>query len=481
VTTLPAAHVFSVDHDWYAYDLNTQQLVQVEAPLAALLRQEGVADEDAVAALSRAQEADGLFLARKVNLAPARPSAAVADRTLQHLVLTVTESCNLRCAYCLHGAGLAWVRPHGSGHMSIETAVAAVAYFLDRSDPDRAPVISFYGGEALLNRALVTAAIAAARSHARGAEVRFAIDSNGLLLDAEVINLIAREKIHLQLSIDGPADVHDRHRLDVAGRPTFGRIAANIGALLDVDRSAAARITYVVTLAPPVDLFAVAEVFAAFPPYLAHGITNQPLVTVNFANLKGQHWPGGQEAVHGLPPVPEQVNRARELYLAALAQGRRNELSPVLRALFEPDLIRFHHRSRAPLGETYAPGGNCRPGRRKLHVTVDGRLQPCERTGNTLALGKVATGIQPDLVARLHDDFHAALRMRCGQCWAVRQCGVCFAALGENPGPPGAARTIPESVCRRVRSHRESVMQMMVRILGLPPESRLWLDQSQLS
>ncbi len=449
--------------------------------MAAVLRGErGTAVARTV--LRRAQEEDGLFLTRRPRLVPWQNEAiADVDQGMQQLVLTVTESCNLRCAYCLHGADLDWVREHGQERMSVETALQAAEYFLARCDGDQAPMISFYGGEALLNLEVVEAVIAAVRKHPRGAEAKFAIDTNGVLLTDEVIELVAQEKIYVQISIDGPAPIHDRHRRDVGGQPTFDRIMTNLENLLIRDQSAVDRLTFVVTLAPPVDLFAVADLFADFPPYAKTGNTKQPNVTVNFVNLKGQDWQQDQEQALGLPSVPDQVQQAEELYLTAFAAGKRRVLSPVIRALFEPELVRFHHRTQAALGEAYTPGGNCRPGRRKLHVTVDGRFQPCERTGKVMALGSVESGVETQAVKKLYQDFYEAVQDRCGQCWALRLCGVCFAAQAENVNFETGKFPVPEAVCCRVRAQKEATLKMMVKILAMPREVRGWLDNIELS
>jgi uncharacterized protein len=478
---LPACHVFTIGTDHYAYDLHTQQILAVEPELAAVLRGErGTAAARAV--LRRAQAEEGLFLTRRPRLVPwqTEPGTEV-DQGLQHLVLTVTEACNLRCAYCLHGADLDWVRSHGARRMSVEAALQATAYFLDRRDAARAPVISFYGGEALLNFEVVKAVVAAVREHPKGAEAIFAIDTNGVLLDNAVLDLAVQENIHLQISLDGPQPIHDRYRIEAGGQPTFARIMTNIGRALDLDPTAASRLTYVVTLAPPVDLMAVADLFAVFPPYVERGVAAQPRVTVNFANLKNQDWAPDQEEAVGLSPVAEQVENARDIYLEAFAIGERQSLSPVIRALFEPELIRFHHRFRGPIGESYTPGANCRPGRRKLHVAVDGNFHPCERTGDVMSIGTIDSGITTEKVESLYSSFHDALRGRCGDCWALRMCNICFAAQAENVGLVGYKFPVPEAACQSVRSHKEKLLKMMVRILEMPPETRSWLDQSELS
>lgn len=477
-------HVFTSEGRTYYYDTHRNEIIEVEPELGALLAWQGP-DSGVVgvaAAPARLQEArgalavgqaEGLFLTRRPRMVPPPPDPVDAD--LRHLVLTVTDRCNLRCHYCLHGADLDWVRSHGEDSMPVETALAALAWFLDRCATVRAPMISFYGGEALLERELIATVIAAARNHPRGRDAVFAIDTNGVLLDAAAVELVARERIHLQISLDGPPGAHDRHRRTAGDEATWRQVIDGVNQLLERDRTTAQRMSFVVTLAPPVDLAELAEFFAHFPPFVRHRIEDPPRVRVNTANLRGQDWPG---AVDGARSLAAQIEAAREQYLLAVETGTREHLSPVIRALFEPALVAFHHRNRAPLGETYTPGGNCRPGRRKLHVTTDGRFQPCERTGLVMDLGNVETGIRPDAVRRIQERFHHAVQDRCGECWALRLCGACFAAQAEHADCEAGEFPVPESVCEAVRDNREQVLRMMARILEMPAGRRAFLDET---
>lgn len=479
-------HLFKVGDGAFVYDVNTSALLAVEPPLAAVLPLVGALPASeitrrlagdfspkeiarALGAVARGRR-EGLFQGRRVRLVPR--AELPGDTAPRHLVLTLTERCNLRCAYCLHGAGLPGVRPHGHRDMDLATALAAVTSYLDQALPDHRPVISLYGGEPLLALDLIATLITAARRHPRGAEARFALDTNGVLLEDRAVDLIRREKIHLQVSLDGPAAAHDRFRRDTAGRPTHALVMAGLDRLLGRDPAAADRLSFVVTLAPPVDLPAVAEFFREFPPFLAHGIARQPRVRANRADLRGQAWP---EADAGWRDFSRQVAEARAAYLAALAAGGRDTLSPVIRALFEPGLIKLHHRSKARLGDVFTPGGNCRPGVRKLHVTVDGRLQPCERTGQSLQIGTLASGIEPAQVEQLGRDFHQAVATSCEQCWALRLCPVCFAVAAAHQD---AAGRLPAAVCQRVRQGVEAELRMLVAVQELPRHGRAWLDDT---
>ena len=493
----PFCHCFTVDDRHFAYDVHTNSLLEVEPALAAVLPLYGrlnrreitarlartfgaVVVRDAFAAIERGRRERGLFLARRPRLVP--PSAALSapgacDRDLQHLVLTVTERCNLRCLYCVHGADLDWIRSHGVASMPLEIALSAVRYFLDRADPTADPVISFYGGEALLEPDLIESVVRAARAHPRGGRVTFAIDSNGVLLDDRAIDLAVREHMYLQISLDGPALQHDRHRVDRRGEPTHARIEAGLDRLLACDPAAAARLTFMITLAPPVDLPAVARYFAEFPPFRRHGIARTPRLRVSAADLRGLDWSATDDEKYALQQALE-TERAR--YLAALAAGHRDEAGPVAAALCEPTLIRWHHRNRAPLGPAWTPGGNCRPGRRKLHVMTDGSFHPCERTGSILPVGDVTAGIEASRVKLLYEQFHDVVKERCRDCWALRLCGLCFAAQAS--GQDGAGSNIPSSAwCTAQRRAQERNLRLTARALTLAPESRKWLDATRLS
>lgn len=491
----PFCHIFEAGGSPYVYDVNTNQLLAADPVLAAVLPLFGTMPDseieeelkndfllskirEACATIRYAQREEGLFLFPQTLLAPADPRLAqpgVCDSGLQHLVLTVTEQCNLRCTYCMHSTDLGWVRTHGTTAMSSETALESARYFLDRADSDNTPVISFYGGEALLEPELIEEVMRFARAHPNGAETMFSIDTNGVLLSDAVIDLALKYESYLQISVDGTRHQHDRCRVDAGGKGTFDRIMEAVGRLVRADAKAADRLSFIITLAPPTDLFEVIDFFGDFPPFREAGIERKPNLRVNIVNLHGQEWP---DVESGFRSLDDQLDEAAEMYLKAVEDGARESLSPVITSLFEPELIKFYHRSRAPLGETFTPGGNCEPGKRKLHVMPDGSFHPCERTGKDFGMGNLVTGIEPMGVRNLQERFHDAVKDRCGSCFALRQCGVCYAAQAQFSNAEAGEFPVPEMVCDSVRSSQEKTMRMMARMLEMPAERLAWLDDT---
>jgi uncharacterized protein len=132
----------------------------------------------------------------------------------QVYVLKIASRCNLDCSYCYmyNLADQTW--RHQPPRMS-EAVLREVARKIRRSGSPLASII-FHGGEPLLagkdylRRAVEIFDEDCAR---HGVKVSYGMQSNGTLLDEEWVDLLDELGINVGISLDGPADVHDRHRI----------------------------------------------------------------------------------------------------------------------------------------------------------------------------------------------------------------------------------------------------------------------------
>lgn len=62
----------------------------------------------------------------------------------------------------------------------------------------------------------------------RGVSVTQIIQTNGTLITGEWCRFFVSEKIHVGVSVDGPAELHDFHRRDRAGRSTHARVMVGL-------------------------------------------------------------------------------------------------------------------------------------------------------------------------------------------------------------------------------------------------------------
>ncbi len=160
---------------------------------------------------------------RHERLRPAPPLPAAPTS----LCLYVAQDCNLACSYCYNDGG----RAAGSvQRMSPAVAEAALRRFF--TEPGEHYAVSFYGGEPLLNRAVVERTVAFGERLAaeRGFRIAFHMTTNGTLVDARALALLARFAT-VTVSLDGPPAVHDRHRRSRRGTGSHRRAVAALRAL----------------------------------------------------------------------------------------------------------------------------------------------------------------------------------------------------------------------------------------------------------
>ncbi|MBK6900726.1 MAG: radical SAM protein [bacterium] len=475
----PLCRVFRHGGRIYAYDAGADQVVELSPSVASWL--EAAAPDPAVIdadpAISdefgRAHAEHGLFCSRRPRLVAKRSGRDRAidySSRISQMTLTLDERCNLRCAYCPHTRAVAWTRPHGERRMSEETVRAAVDLFLTCAGGG-SPSISLYGGEPLLAPGLVRMVADLVQAEQRP-EIRIILDTNGTLLDDAMVELIAERGLYLQVSLDGPAPIHDRWRTTSDGRPTHATVMAGLARLLARDPAAAGRLRFQATLAPGSDLLEADAFFVKLGRNL--GLADLS-VGASYADLSWM-----VEADPAMTPSDaDGWERARDAYVAACASGRHAALGPLVRAWFDGPLIRFYHREAVPLGATFRPGGVCTPGLRRLHVCSDGRLQPCERVGTAFVLGDVRRGFDLDAVDRLEQAWFDALGGRCADCWALRHCSLCFTAMIDRE--TGRVGAVQESACRAVREEFESTLRLWVELLARSPRALDHLKDSSVS
>jgi uncharacterized protein len=199
------------------------------AALAALL--ETAAPGSGLAALAVEPAATALApreaaVVDRLLAAPVRESPS--PRSSLVLVMKATRRCNLRCTYC-HS----W-REGPNQTMTFEVLARAIHGAL--TAPVRAVEFVWHGGETtLLPLSFFRKALwLQQRFRQPGQRISNALQTNGTNLTPEWLDFCRRYGFSLGISLDGPPAIHDRRRVDAAGRPTSGKVLA---ALRDIQAS----------------------------------------------------------------------------------------------------------------------------------------------------------------------------------------------------------------------------------------------------
>jgi uncharacterized protein len=142
------------------------------------------------------------------------------------LTLFLNHRCNLRCTYCYTGRKFHRAMPADVARQAVEFGLAGA----DRGFM----LISFFGGEPMLELELMEQAVAYARRRAaeEGKHLFLAIATNGTLLDDRRLDLLQRNEFQVQVSLDGGAEAQDATRRFRNGRSSYGRVERNLRRLL---------------------------------------------------------------------------------------------------------------------------------------------------------------------------------------------------------------------------------------------------------
>ncbi|HWQ20822.1 MAG TPA: radical SAM protein [Methanotrichaceae archaeon] len=145
-----------------------------------------------------------------------------------------TFSCQLRCTYCYeahisHREDEASLAVMTSEH--VRSAYAAIDEIIERFGKRPPTEVTLYGGEPLLarNHDIVSEIV----EEGVRRKLRFKAITNGFDL-MKYEDLLGTDKIYfLQITIDGPEEIHNRRRFARNGRPTFNEICRGVQLALD--------------------------------------------------------------------------------------------------------------------------------------------------------------------------------------------------------------------------------------------------------
>lgn len=163
------------------------------------------------------------------------------DTSTFSLTIAPTLGCNFDCIYCYETS-------HSDYSKMSQEIQDSLFEMVKRQVEDiriRHFFVIWYGGEPLLALDVIEALTDRFLElcEKNGVEYGADIISNGYLLTRSVVERLT--KLHLrriQITIDGPEDIHDKRRMLTGGNPTFARIVKNIYENIDIIPKIALRI-----------------------------------------------------------------------------------------------------------------------------------------------------------------------------------------------------------------------------------------------
>ena len=154
-------------------------------------------------------------------------------RAIDTVLVKTASRCNLDCTYCyVYNLGDdGWKSQPKRLPDDVRAATTEQLGKLSQSQ-DRPLSVVMHGGEPLLLGIDAMAQfLRGLRLHLRE-DAGLHVQTNGVLLTTEFIDLFDRYDVGISISLDGPAAVHDKHRVDLKGVGSHARVMSGIDRLL---------------------------------------------------------------------------------------------------------------------------------------------------------------------------------------------------------------------------------------------------------
>ena len=334
-------------------------------------------------------------------------------RRIPHLTLELTQACNAKCHYCPYAQDTG--RSSSPQRMEWSTLVNAVGEFMSHSSAAEERSVSFWGGEPLIEFPMLARTVEYLGSHYGNHRLIYQFTTNGTLLDDDVVAFLIHHDFRLLVSLDGPAEIHDRHRVDLGNCGTFDRIRRGLERIEQRDPLYyKKRVKFICVLTSGKDIAKAADFFTQDPLCGGHDVKFLPVVPpASFVELHGRF-------------TPEDRGLIRQHMRTAVAAINESPTHPLAKAGVK-NRMPIATRPRTPIGSMIAPNGCCVPLLKKMHVTTSGSIHVCERMDSDNAVGNVNTGgIDIDAATGLVQQYCDHSLGTCRTCWALRLCATCY-------------------------------------------------------
>lgn len=410
------------------------------------------------------------------------------------LILGITERCNLCCEYCCYSGKFVGHRPHRNRSMPREIAEKAIIDYLGNepaSDGDFYPV-TFYGGEPLLEFDLMRELVEFADDLAGkyGKWFRYAVTTNGTLLDDSVTDFLVEHNFMVIVSLDGPKSAHDRYRLFRDGNGSFETVMRNLRCFAERHPDYINRGVNMV-MAPPLDLDEAArfmkDLYADYPLSRASIVNTgaearfldespSPTRYGCFAACSNERFdPDRLDTFRNFTASDRQkMNVMWNACIESLAKcgiEKTKAEMPLPTMLFEQQIEVYHRRNISKKKPEYPLMMPCFPGFTRRFCDVEGNYRICERVDDSAAfiIGDVWNG--PDV-----EKLHRTMEMRrhfgdCANCTAMKTCDICYARIPNSDDMATGFDPLYDEQCQRTRTAALEMIRVYTEIMEENPEA----------
>lgn len=350
--------------------------------------------------------------------------------SLQQLLIEVTDDCNLNCKYCSYGELYNNYDQRNKTNQIFSRVKVLIDYLKDlwispyNISQNKIIDIGFYGGEPLVNMKLIKEIVEYIDSfHLSNVSFNYRMTSNGVLLN-KYMDYLVEHKFNLLISLDGD-EKENSYRVTLNGKNSFNIVYSNIKKMIK---------KYPDYYKEKVNIHSVLHNRNSYKDtflFVFNNLYKKP--TLSSLNSNGIRLDKKKDFhlmfKDAMGSYKEAMN-CKEVVENTFFERVDVVLLKDMFANFSGNTIYAYNDffSQNKM-KKYIPTGTCFPFSKRIFLTVNGKLLPCERIGQELPVGFVSEKkvyLDFSFVSEVYKKMYDLVVYQCYLCQRKRSCGRCM-------------------------------------------------------
>ncbi|MDR2836055.1 MAG: radical SAM peptide maturase [Bacteroidales bacterium] len=344
---------------------------------------------------------------------------------VKNLTFEITEKCNLKCRYCVYGDNYSVHSAREYIDLDYELAQKTIDYFVlkwlsDSNNFYRKIVIGFYGGEALLRFDTVIEIVNYLKtiSKTTGLNFQFIMTTNGILLD-KYIDFLVENDFWLTISLDGNAE-NNSYRVFNKNRTSYDKVVSNIKLIQDKFTDFYFKnVNFSTVLHDKNNEYQVNEFF------------NKNFIKSTRSSVAKVLDKKNENLFQYQPTGIYEIIKSNKDYKKFVSTSSPINFMMFFKNYFGIISNNYSEITNEKYLTKYYPTGSCSPFSKKIFISAQGNIYPCERINFRFVFGKITSEkieINTKEIAAQYNNYFLKMQKQCANCYNFIYCQSCFFA-----------------------------------------------------
>lgn len=350
----------------------------------------------------------------------------LTEDSIKKLTIVLNQKCNFNCKYCLYCDSYKQRKNLDNTSMKIETAKKAIDFYLKHSKNIKHKNITIYGGEPLLDFEKLSKLIKYARKKYNSKDLRINLTSNGYLINKKIINFFNENKIFLNISFDGPKEIHDKYRVTKNKNETFEIVLKNILKIKKYfPKYFNIFLSLSVTITPPYKYKEIEDFFRN------HKDLKSLKLDLSYVEEKDADW------IKNKNIYQKKLNEEKAIIKDCTKKYINKEsISDLYKNIYFTRLKTIAMRPMNIEDEKLIIKGPCFPSLSMLVVNTKGEFNICTMLDDCYNIGNLKEGLDKKKIKKSLQDIFEYIDNNCRECWLNRLCHPCIAKFNQKEKIP---------------------------------------------